>query len=52
MYTVSRRGFLAVRNKFTGLEPSILRPWLLWRSQTISYDPEGARRELAARNGS
>lgn len=52
MYTVSRRGFLAVRNKFTGLEPSVLRPWLLWRSETISYDPEGARRELAERNGS
>ena len=47
IYTVSRRGLLAVRNDFAGLQPSVLRPWVLWSSETISYDPERARRELA-----
>ncbi len=47
VYAVSRRGLLAVRNDFAGLRPSVLRPWLLWSSETISYDPERARREMA-----
>ncbi len=50
IYTVSRRGFLAVRNNFTGLRPTVLRPWVLWRSEAVSYDPAGARAALA-RNG-
>jgi len=36
IYLVSRRGFLAVRNRFQGLEPTVLRPWVLWRSEAIS----------------
>jgi len=47
IYTVSRRGLIAVRNKFTGLRPSVLRPWVLHVSEQISYDPAGAERELA-----
>ncbi len=51
IYTVSRRGFIAVRNNFTGLEPTVLRPWVLWQSETVSYDPERAHREAAQRAG-
>jgi len=50
-YTVSRRGLIAIRNKFTGLEPSVMRPWVLHKSYQISYDPARARRELAAGGG-
>jgi peptide/nickel transport system substrate-binding protein len=49
IYTVSRRGFIAVRNNFTGLEPTVLRPWVLWQSETVSYNPAEAHRELAQR---
>jgi peptide/nickel transport system substrate-binding protein len=49
IYTVGRPGFIAVRNRFTGLQPTVLRPWVLWSSETIAYDPEGAARELARR---
>ncbi len=47
LYTVNRRGFIAIRNKFTGLEPSVLRPWVLWRGETVSFDPAGARPVVA-----
>ena len=43
----SRRGLLAVSRDFAGLRPSVLRPWLLWSSETISYDPERGERESA-----
>jgi len=46
-YTVSRRGLIAVRNKFTGLEPSVMRPWVLHKSYMISYNPQAAKRMLA-----
>ena len=42
VYTVARRGLIAIRNNFTGLEPTVLRPWVLWQSETISYDPQKA----------
>jgi peptide/nickel transport system substrate-binding protein len=45
IYLVSRPGFIAIRNRFTGLQPTVLRAWVLWRSDTVSYDPQGARRE-------
>ncbi len=51
IYTVSRRGFIAIRNNFTGLQPTVLRPWVLWRSETVAYDPAGARAAVAG-NGS
>jgi peptide/nickel transport system substrate-binding protein len=50
MYTVGRPGFIAVRNRFTGLRPTVLRPWVLWSSETVAYDPAGAARERAARS--
>jgi len=40
VYLVSQPGFLAVRNRFTGTTPSVLRPWILWRSDLVSLDPE------------
>jgi peptide/nickel transport system substrate-binding protein len=46
IYTVSRPGLMAIRNKFTGLQPTVLRPWNLWESETLSYDPQKARRIL------
>ena len=46
IYTVTRPGFIAIRNNYTGLQPTVLRPWTVWESETISYDPEGARRIL------
>jgi ABC-type transport system substrate-binding protein len=46
IYTVSRPGFIAIRNNFTGLQPTVLRPWTVWESETISYDPERARKIL------
>ncbi|HET9233278.1 MAG TPA: ABC transporter substrate-binding protein, partial [Candidatus Eisenbacteria bacterium] len=46
IYTVSRPGFLAVRNKFTGLRPNILRPWVLWRGEEVSVREEGERAAL------
>lgn len=49
LYTVSRPGFIAVRNKFTGLQPTVLRPWVLWKSETVSFNPAEARKEVAAR---
>jgi peptide/nickel transport system substrate-binding protein len=49
VYTVGRPGFIAIRNRFTGLQPTVLRPWVLWSSETVAYDPEGAARELARR---
>ena len=47
IFTVSRPGFLAVRNKFTGLKPSILRPWVLWRGEEVSVREEGERAALS-----
>jgi peptide/nickel transport system substrate-binding protein len=49
VYTVGRPGFIAVRNRFTGLQPTVLRPWVLWSSESIAHDPEGAARERARR---
>lgn len=46
IYTVTRPGFIAIRNNFAGLDPTIFRLWVLWRSDSISYDPARARREL------
>jgi peptide/nickel transport system substrate-binding protein len=46
IYTVSRPGFMAIRNKFTGQKPTVLRPWVVWESETLSYDPQKARRIL------
>lgn len=43
IYTVARRGMIAIRDNFTGLEPTVLRPWVLWQSETISYDPQKAQ---------
>jgi peptide/nickel transport system substrate-binding protein len=43
IYTVSRPGFLAVRKRFYGLHPTVLRPWVLWRSETIGVKREGKR---------
>ena len=42
IYTVSRPGFLAVRNKFTGIHPTILRPWVLWRGEEVSVRGDGS----------
>ena len=50
LYTINRRGFIAIRNKFTGLQPTVLRPWVLWRGEEVSYDPEGAKRTLTMNN--
>jgi peptide/nickel transport system substrate-binding protein len=50
-YTVSRRGLIAIRNRFVGLQPSVMRPWVLHKSEVISYDPARAKRE-AGRAGS
>ena len=44
IYTVSRPGFLAVRNGFRGLEPSVLRPWILWQGERVSVAPERRRK--------
>ena len=46
-YLVSRRGLIAIRNHFAGLQPSVMRPWVLWASERICYDPPRAKRELA-----
>jgi ABC-type transport system substrate-binding protein len=40
VYLVSQSGFLAVRNGFTGITPTVLRPWVLWRSELVSLDPD------------
>jgi len=50
-YLVSRRGLIAIRNRFAGMEPSVLRPWVLWKSYTVSYDPARAKAEIAAAKG-
>lgn len=44
VYLASRRGFLAVRNRFVNLQPSVLRQWVLWESETVSVDPARAPR--------
>jgi peptide/nickel transport system substrate-binding protein len=36
LYTVNRTGLIAIRDKFEGATPTVLRPWVLWRSETIS----------------
>ena len=46
IFIVSRPGFLAVRNKFTGLRPNILRPWVLWRGEEVSMRDGGERAAL------
>jgi len=40
VYLVSQPAFLAVSNRFIGFTPSVLRPWILWRSDLVSLDPE------------
>ena len=42
IFTVSRPGFLAVRNRFQGIHPSILRPWVLWRGEEVSITGDGS----------
>jgi peptide/nickel transport system substrate-binding protein len=40
VYLVSQPGFLAVRNRFRGFTPTVLRPWVLWQSELTTLDPE------------
>jgi peptide/nickel transport system substrate-binding protein len=47
IYTVSRPGFLAVRNRFNGIQPTILRPWVLWRSEDVSVAAPGEHAALS-----
>ena len=47
IYTVSRPGFIAIRNKFVDLKPTVLRSWVLWESETISFDPQKVRYDRA-----
>ena len=49
-YIVSRRGLIGIRNNFVGHQPSVMRPWVLWRSYALSYDPARAKRELAQKS--
>jgi len=49
IFTVSRPGFLAVRNKFTGIHPTILRPWVLWRGEEVSVQDNGSHAAVNAK---
>ena len=49
LFTVSRPGFLAVPNKFTGIHPSILRPWVLWRGEEVSVQDDGSHAAVQAK---
>ncbi len=40
IYTVSRRGFVAVRNKVRNARPSIFRPYVVWNAEELWVDPK------------
>jgi len=40
IYTVSRRGFVAVRHKVRNARPSIFRPYVVWNAEELWVDPK------------
>jgi len=40
IYTVSRRGFVAVRHKLRNARPSIFRPYIVWNAEELWIDPK------------
>ncbi len=47
IYTVSKKGFVAVRNRFLNVRPSIFRPWAVWNADEIYVDPSFGKASAA-----
>ena len=40
VYTVSKKGFVAIRNKVRNTRPSIFRPYIAWNVDELWIDPK------------
>ena len=50
VYTVSKKGFVAIRNRVKNARPSIFRPWAVWNAKELYIDPKAAgAKETASR---
>jgi hypothetical protein len=49
IYTVSKKGFVAIRNRLKNVRPSIFRPWAVWNAEEIYVDPKAGTKDTASR---
>lgn len=49
IYTVSKKGFVAIRNRVKNVRPSIFRPWAVWNADEIYVDPKAGAKDTAER---
>jgi peptide/nickel transport system substrate-binding protein len=49
IYTVSKKGFVAIRNRLKNTRPSIFRPWAVWNADEIYVDPKAGAKDTASR---
>jgi peptide/nickel transport system substrate-binding protein len=49
IYTVSKKGFVAVRNRVKNARPSIFRPWAVWNADELYVDPKAGAKDTAER---
>jgi peptide/nickel transport system substrate-binding protein len=49
IFTVSKKGFVAVRNRVKNARPSIFRPWVVWNADELYVDPKAETKETAGR---
>lgn len=47
IYTVSKKGFVAIRDRCRNVRPSVFRPWVVWNAEEIYIDPKAGTPDAA-----